>query len=206
MSSTIGSPGWIVRSPGSWWGEAEFGPDATIANDADSWPSSTSRSRTSRLTSASVRPTSRPAAMRSTTRSAAWAAARSRSISSGDFVIRSARVTSVASPKPRPGSARCEPQQVQRPEARVDEEPRPRVHAGGRQLSRDDRVGIVGLVPGDDVDQPARMRRGSRRRPSPRGAARRGPSGRPPAARASSAARAGGRCGPSGTGGPRRSR
>ena len=34
MSSTIGSPAWMTRSEASWWGEAEFGPDPTIAKYA----------------------------------------------------------------------------------------------------------------------------------------------------------------------------
>ncbi len=34
MSRTIGSPALITRSEASWWGEAELGPHATIANVA----------------------------------------------------------------------------------------------------------------------------------------------------------------------------
>ena len=56
MSRTIGSPAWMTRSDASWWGEALFGPEPTIENSASSWPSARSRSRTSRATSASVRP------------------------------------------------------------------------------------------------------------------------------------------------------
>ena len=56
MSSTIGSPAAMTRSDASWCGEAEFGPEPTIAKWASSWPSAMSRSRTSRATSASVRP------------------------------------------------------------------------------------------------------------------------------------------------------
>ncbi len=97
MSRTIGSPARMMRSVGWWWGEAEFGPLPTIANDASSWPSATRRSRTSRLTSSSVRPMSLPRATCSTTRSAAWAAARSISTSSGSFTIRPSRRTSETS-------------------------------------------------------------------------------------------------------------
>ena len=75
MSSTIGSPARITRSPGSWCGDALLGPEATIQNSAASWPSASSRSRTSRATSASVRPTSGPAAIAAITRSAAGPAA-----------------------------------------------------------------------------------------------------------------------------------
>jgi hypothetical protein len=63
MSSTIGSPARIVRAPAAWCGDAELGPDATMANGPAAWPSAIRRSRTSVLTSASVRPTSRPAAI-----------------------------------------------------------------------------------------------------------------------------------------------
>ena len=70
----------------------------TIANDASSWPSSISRSRTSCATSASVRPTSRPAAIAATTRSAACAAIRSSAISSGSLIARSSPSTR-ASPR-----------------------------------------------------------------------------------------------------------
>ena len=61
MSNRSGSPARTTRSDTSWWGDAEFGPPATIQNSAVSWPSATSRSRTSRARSASVRPTRRPA-------------------------------------------------------------------------------------------------------------------------------------------------
>ena len=56
MSSTSASPTSITRSPASWCGLAEFGPEATIAKSAASWPASSSSSRMWRLTSASVRP------------------------------------------------------------------------------------------------------------------------------------------------------
>ena len=96
MSRTIGSPARMTRSDASWWDDAEFGPEATIANRPSSWPSATSRSRTSRATSASVRPISVPAAIEATTRSAAWAASRSRAISSASLTIRRSRRTGEA--------------------------------------------------------------------------------------------------------------
>ena len=34
MSSTIGSPARMTRSDASWWGDAELGPEPTIANSA----------------------------------------------------------------------------------------------------------------------------------------------------------------------------
>ena len=37
-SSTTSSPARIAREPGSWWGEAPFGPEATIVNSTVSWP------------------------------------------------------------------------------------------------------------------------------------------------------------------------
>jgi len=109
MSITIGSPAAITRSPGSWWGEALLGPEATIQNSAWSWPSATSRSRTSRATSASVRPTRGPLAIAATTRSAAWAARRSSATSSASLRIRSRRRIADVSEKRAPGSTRWSP-------------------------------------------------------------------------------------------------
>ena len=56
-----------------------------------SWPSATSRSRTSRATSASVRPDQPRPAIPGTARSAAWAALRSSSTSSASLIRRSVR-------------------------------------------------------------------------------------------------------------------
>ena len=109
MSSTIGSPPAMTRSPGSWCGDALLGPEATIEKSARSWPSATSRSRTSRATSASVRPTSGPFAIASIARSAAAPAARSRATSSGSFRIRKARSTDDVTVNRAPGSTRWSP-------------------------------------------------------------------------------------------------
>ena len=75
-----------------------------------------SRSRTSRATSASVRPTSRPAAIWATTRSAAWAASVSRAISSASLTIRRRPRIGEASSKRALGQALLEAQQVARRE------------------------------------------------------------------------------------------
>ena len=64
---------------------------------------------TSRATSASVRPTSRPAAIEAMTRSAAWAASRMSSTSAGSLRIRSERSTADASENLAPGSTRWSP-------------------------------------------------------------------------------------------------
>ena len=64
---------------------------------------------TSRATSASVRPTSRPAAIEAMTRSAAWAASRMSSTSAGSLRIRSVRSTADASENLAPGSTRWSP-------------------------------------------------------------------------------------------------
>ena len=135
MSRTIGSPARITRSDASWCGEAELGPDATIANSAWSWPSARSRSRTSRATSASVRPTSGPAAIWSTTRSAASAARRS-SVDLVGVLRHPERPERGRGRRERRGRQRgLEAEQVERPEAVRDAD------AGRRGAPRPVRVG-----------------------------------------------------------------
>ena len=165
MSITIGSPAAMTRSPGSWCGDALLGPEATIQNSAWSWPSATSRSRTSRATSASVRPTSGPAAIDATTRSAAWAAARSSATSSASLRIRRVRRTADASENRAPGRTRWSPSTKA---ARTPSETATaRTSATGAsqrrlQRGRDQRHRVLGLLPGGDLH---RARRRGRARP-----------------------------------------
>ena len=165
---TIGSPPAMTRSPGSWCGEALLGPEATIENSARSWPSATRRSRTSRATSASVRPTSGPAATAATTRSAAWAAAAQQ----GDLV-------GVLAHAQRPQDARRhgEPRPGQHPlEAQDERRPQP-VRDGHRA---------------DLAGRPSRWPPPAGRRPAPSGP-RSPPRSRSPAHRPRPRAGAGGR-------------
>ena len=99
---------------------------------ASSWPSAMSRSRTSRATSASVRPTSRPAAIWATTRSAAWAASVSSAISSASLTIRSRPRIGEASSKRASGEALLEAQQVPRREVVGDGDPERRRRLAAR--------------------------------------------------------------------------
>ena len=156
MSRTIGSPARMTRSDASWWDDAEFGPEATIANRPTSWPSATSRSRTSRATSASVRPISVPAAIDATTRSAAWAASRSRAISSASLTIRSSRRTGEAGSNRALGPEMLlELQEVDGPQAVRDRDPRSGVARRGRDAAGDDGVRVVELAPRHDLDRGA---------------------------------------------------
>ena len=159
MSSTIGSPAAITRSDASWWGEAEFGPDPTIAKCASSWPSAMSRSRTSRATSASVRPTSRPPAIWATTRSAAWAASVSNAISSSSLTIRRRPRIGEASSKVAPAS-----RSWRRRRCRAGRSSETAIRSGTRSRAvahhrRDQRVRVVRLVPGHDRQQAGGGRR-----------------------------------------------
>ena len=156
-------------------------------------------------TSASVRPTSRPAAIWSTTRSAAWAAGRSSSISSASLTIRSVaghlgREPEGPSRERRWSARRCS---AHRP--RVDEQAaRSRRPPARRSAPATSAYGIVGLVPGHDLDQ-ARRGRGHRGAPSPPAAAPRASAiGRSPGGRAWSAAPVGWPRSRSGSAGPRR--
>ena len=97
MSSTIASPALITRDEASWCGEAEFGPEPTMANDETSCPAPVSRSRTSRATSFSVRPSSLPLVIAITTVSTARPAPRNSAASSADFTMRSLPITCDAS-------------------------------------------------------------------------------------------------------------
>ena len=84
----------MIRSPGSWWGEALLGPEATIQNRARSHPSSTVIRAMSWATSASWRPENLTSSgIRANTRSTAAAANRRASSSSVVFLIRRSRVT-----------------------------------------------------------------------------------------------------------------
>ena len=129
-----------------------------------SWPSATSRSRTSRATSASVRPMSRPAAIDATTRSAAWAASRSRAISSASLTIRRSRRTGRRGLEPgaRP-EMRLEPQEMDGPQAVRDRDPRSGVARRRRDAAGDDGVRIVELAPGHDLDRRPQARPPPRR-------------------------------------------
>ena len=131
-----------------------------MANSAWSWPSAMSRSWTSRATSASVRPTSRPAAIWATTRSAAWAASVSRAISSSSLTMRSWPRIGDASAKVAPSSrswsrSRCRA-------GRSSETAIRRSVAPGRRVADhpgDERVRVAPLVPGHDRQEPAGSRR-----------------------------------------------
>ena len=98
MSSTIGSPAWMTRSDASWWGDAEFGPEPTIAKCASSWPSAIESladlrgRRPPRSGRRGARPRSgrRPGPRR-------CAASRSSAISSASLTMRSSRRTPEAS-------------------------------------------------------------------------------------------------------------
>ena len=113
MSRTIASPASITLAEASWCGEAEFFPEPTMANEATSCPALASRSRTSRATSFSVRPTSLPLVIAITTVSTARPAARRRAASSGAFTMRSfpmaseaRRIFAVAPPRASAASMR----------------------------------------------------------------------------------------------------
>ena len=171
MSRTIGSPAAITRSDASWWGEAELGPEPTIAKWASSWPSAMSRSRTSRATSASVRPTSRPAAIWATTRSAAWAAAVSSAISSGSLTIRSRPSTgdpssNDASSRRSSRRSRCRAGRSSETAMRIEpagDAADPAGTGSGRDPVADhaghERVRILRLLPRHDRQVPGRGRR-----------------------------------------------
>ena len=172
MSSSSGWPASTTRSPGSWCGDAEFGPLATIQNEASSWPSLTSHSRTSRAMSASVRPMRRPLATLVTARSAACAALRRSSISSASLTARRSDSTVDARPNAASGICRLKSEQEGRPQPiRYEEpaQPTPRpaeraeldlgpavalVQEPGHDLER-----VFCLFPGDQVDQPGLRRR-----------------------------------------------
>ena len=163
MSMTMGSPPAMTRSPGSWCGDALLGPEATIENSACSWPSATRRSRISRATSASVRPTSGPLATVATTRSAAWAADRSRATSSSSLRIRSTRRTLDVTENRAPGSTRWRPSTnaARSPSDTATAPIAPGRRPGGRLQPRgDQRHRILRLLPGRDLDR-ARHGRGA---------------------------------------------
>ena len=163
MSMTMGSPPAMRRWPGSWCGDALLGPEATIENSACSWPSATRRSRISRATSPSVRPTSRPFATAATTRSAAWAAARSRATSSASLRMRSARRTLDVTENRAAGRHPLETQEERRtePVGHGHGADRTRRHPGARlQPGGDQRHRVLGLLPGRDL-QGARFGRGA---------------------------------------------
>jgi len=92
-SQTTESPTCTTRSPGSWWGLAAFGPEATMAKLARSWPPSSMRSTSSREMSASVRPAKGRSRIASATESTTRAAARRASTSAASFWARSGPVT-----------------------------------------------------------------------------------------------------------------
>ena len=75
MSKTTSSPAPIVRSPGSAWGSAPFGPAATIAGKEGSAPSSRIRASAAAATSRSVRPARPRSMLQRQTSSASSAAA-----------------------------------------------------------------------------------------------------------------------------------
>ena len=150
-------------------------------------PRRRSRSRTSRATSASVRPTSRPAAIWATTRSAACAARRSSAISSASLIIRSSRRTAVASSKRRAWAARAgAASRWHRPAARSEtreparagadaavDERRRRARAGRRSRPRSTistavrqaRSAAPRLEPRDDDERVVRRARDEHRQP-----------------------------------------
>ena len=129
MSNSTPSPARMTRPPGSWWGLAAFGPEATITKFTLWWPSSRIRRPIWAATSASVRPTSAtlPACTSARMRSTAAPARRSASTSASSFTIRIGAVTSDARRNPSPGHADArsttKPAQVWSPMAAVVEAP-----------------------------------------------------------------------------------
>ena len=147
-----------------------------------SWPSAMSRSRTSRATSASVRPTSRPAAIWATTRSAACGGQVSSAISSASLTIRSSRedrrgeLEAAPSASVGPGArSRWRRRQV----VRDGDRGRPRGSSSApRTIAATSAYGSSRLLPGHDREVPGGSRRAGRR-PSPPAAARRATARRP---------------------------
>ena len=185
MSRTIGSPAWITRSDASWCGRRGVRARADDRElGASSWPSAMRRSRTSCATSASVRPTSRPAAIAATTRSAA----RGGPAEHLDLVAvlddaQLAQGRSMPAPPASPRHALLDRAGDAAPQGRRKRRALAQPSSGSvrRVLGhgvadhpRDQGVCVVALFPGDDGQIP-RGGRGTRSaRASPRAAGRRG--------------------------------
>ena len=152
----------MTRSPASWWGEAPFGPEPTMAKSARSWPSSIRRPRISRPTSASVRPTRRPAAIASIVRSAAAAARREEPGLVGVLDLAQVAQDRARGLEPAAGQGRLQRQHVHRPEpireadrlpgrvARGQLPGREQVGDERRQRRRSPRRDDLGVAAGDE--------------------------------------------------------
>ena len=140
-----------------------------MVKSTPTWPSSRIAAAMSAPTSASVRPTRSQSAMRACTRSMAAPASASSSISAADLTMRSRSTTGLASSRVEPGSARWMPRacsaHVRPPTATRDGAvPRRAVAVGGEEGE-----GVVGLVPGEQLQPEGAGRAGvDHRRLEPR--------------------------------------
>ncbi len=123
-----------------------------------SWPSASSRSRTSRATSASVRPTSRPPRSRARPGRRPGPPRRSSATSSASLRIRSGRRTGRREREPGAGEHPLQPQHERRPQP-VGHGDRSQIRRGAAQrgldsAARDEPHRVLGLLPGRDLDRP----------------------------------------------------